>query len=102
MNFLHDLEIQGQREGLIEGLSLAVRMHYLEYTDQTELYGPFAAALETIMEHVGYTGTYVEDLVSKAEYEINQEGGIRSATDGKRHKVVTYKDAYAELLAEEE
>jgi hypothetical protein len=92
---LWELENQRLQENLVDGLKAVVRLHYTEYTDQEEVYAPVLEAMQTILDHV--YGVYdLEEIVTQVEREINADGGVKSDSDGSRHRVVTFPEAYAE------
>lgn len=90
MNWFIDSLIREQvRTTVVDGLKAYVRLYYDTNTDATEVEPEALRAIDSLLTFVSVTED-VEDIVSQAEEEINDEGGVRSDTDGKYHKVSTY------------
>ena len=89
--YFEGLVREGKRTALHDGLKAFVFLYYSNYTDATAVEPDTLRLLADLLEHVDLTEDVVE-IVTEAEEEINQVGGIRSETSGKTHKVNTYPD----------
>ncbi len=85
---LNSMTREAHRDTLADGLKAFVRLYYDEYTDATEVEPGALRALDAML---GYLSIDLEGIVSEVEEEINDEGGVRSDSDGTYHKVCTYK-----------
>lgn len=92
MNWFVDSLIREQtRTAVADGLKAYVRLYYDNNTDATELEPEALRAIDNLLTFVSLTED-TEEIVTEAESEINEEGGVRSDTDGKYHQVCTYKE----------
>jgi len=80
----------GKREDMANGIKAAVHLYYDDNTDATELEDGFLAALRQLVDFP-FTSLVddLDELIREAEKEINDAGGVMSATTNERHPVKT-------------
>lgn len=79
-----------EEEALAEGIKAYVWLYFNDFTDATELEPDVVRKLEWLVNILEVTDLDLPELVTEAEQEINEAGGIRSDSDGTVHTVQTF------------
>jgi len=87
---LHGMARASDERALAEGIKAFVRMYYQNYSDARRLDAYAVSAIEGMLMGAESSDD-IEELVTEAETEINETGGVRSANDGTIHMVQTFE-----------
>lgn len=91
-NFADGIHAQTLEDAFEAGVKAWVELYYRDFTDATEIDGDTLHHMQRAVELVN-NDVIFEDVVTEAEESINANGGIRSHSDGKLHKVgPTFKE----------
>ncbi len=87
--FMDGFVAANMRETWAAGVKAWVHLYYHEYTDATQIEPEALRALLSLYDDwVSYDADAL-DLIREAEKEINDAGGVMSATTNERHPVKT-------------